>query len=65
MYVAELMTLLKQYEATNPGRDVAVQIAFEAWDEEQKRTVKRTGTVGVRDFRWGPQGAVVVAEVLT
>jgi hypothetical protein len=65
MCVVEVMTLLKQFEAANPGRDVQVQVTFDEWREEEGGSYKtRTGVVKVRDIKWDVKGPVLVAEVL-
>jgi hypothetical protein len=66
MSVVEVMTLLKQFEASNPGQNVQVQVTYDEWSEEEGGSYKtRTGVVNVRDLRWDVKGPVLVAEVLT
>lgn len=65
MSVVEVMTLLKQFEAANPGRDVQVQVTYNEWSEEDGGSYKtRTGVVRVSDVKWDVKGPVLVAEVL-
>lgn len=64
MSVVEVMTLLKQFEAANPGRDVLVQVAYEWEDQEGKGKARRSGVVKVLDIKWDVKGPVLVAEVL-
>jgi hypothetical protein len=55
--VAELATLLKQFEQANPGRDVKVLIRT-----RRSEVVPRTVEAVVHDFRWTAKEALIVAE---
>lgn len=61
MSVIELATHLKQFEQAAPGRDAYVVVEYDEWDRDTDTYVAKRGVVPVVDFKWGGNGAVVVA----